>query len=346
MLRGTFAFFFTLSLWADGPVFQTGQTTVYQRGDDGYYTKGIAHSFTRDDVHGTVTDAASGLMWQDNAISATMDWTTAKSQCDGLTLSGYTNWRLPTIEELTSITAKNISTPGPVIYSVFQNTKAASYHASTNLTALPIYAWYVNFYYGNDYANTKTILRYMRCVRETADYVPPVSSYVRDNSNETVYDSDTNLTWADDVNVSIVSKAWSDAINYCEALDFAGEQDWRLPNLNELYMIADHTAYNPAIDSTFHNSVASYFWSSTTNVSDTSNAWLVNFYSGYGYRYSKIGSNYVRCVRDGQIVSSATDIIMNDISEGVSVPLFGLPASAVLALLFSLGGFGFLRRKS
>ncbi len=313
MLKIVLAFFFTLSLWADGPVFKTGQSTEYYSGDDGTYQKGTTHSFSRDDVNGTVTDVASGLMWQDDAIGSTMNWTAAGTHCDGLTLSGYTNWRLPTIEELVSITDKSIASPGPVIFSAFQNTAASIYWSSTADASSTSFAWGMNFGNGDDYANgNKTNSYYVRCVRETDAYVSPVSSYTRDNSNDTVYDSDTNLTWMDDANVSSQTKTWIAAIDYCEALDFAGVQDWRLPNFNELYMIADRTTYNPAIDATFESTAASVYWSSTTVASNTSYEWGVSFYYGNDAMFGKTGSHYVRCVRDGQIIVNLAS------SKGVS----------------------------
>jgi hypothetical protein len=42
------------------------------------------------------------------------------------------------------------------------------------------------------------------------------------------------------------------------------------------------------------------YWSSTTNASDSSNAWLVYFNDGYDYQYDKTYERYVRCVRGGQ----------------------------------------------
>jgi len=42
------------------------------------------------------------------------------------------------------------------------------------------------------------------------------------------------------------------------------------------------------------------YWSSTTNVSDSSSAWLVNFYDGYDVWSSKTYEFRVRCVRGGQ----------------------------------------------
>ena len=53
----------------------------------------------------TVEDYDTGLVWQDNYDSKTItrDWQGAKDYCQGLTLAGSSNWRLPTIKELQSI---------------------------------------------------------------------------------------------------------------------------------------------------------------------------------------------------------------------------------------------------
>ena len=42
------------------------------------------------------------------------------------------------------------------------------------------------------------------------------------------------------------------------------------------------------------------YWSSTTNVTNTNNAWYVSFHYGYQNNYTKDNSSYVRCVRVGQ----------------------------------------------
>lgn len=63
-----------------------------------------------------------------------------------------------------------------------------------------------------------------------------LGAYIRDSVTQTVYDDATNLTWQDDVSVKNANnkKDWSEAIAYCEALDVAGVQDWRLPNVNSI----------------------------------------------------------------------------------------------------------------
>ncbi len=163
MLKKVVPLLFTALLFADGPVFKTGQTTVYRTGDDGTYQAGTAHSYTRDNANGIVTDSASGLQWQDNAIGATMTWAAAGTYCTDLNLDG-TGWRLPSIEELKSI-VDYADTVSPIIASVFQNTASGSYWSSTTYASNPDGAWYVYFNYGYDNANGKTGSNYVRCVR-------------------------------------------------------------------------------------------------------------------------------------------------------------------------------------
>ncbi len=44
---------------------------------------------------------------------------------------------------------------------------------------------------------------------------------------------------------------------------------------------------------------SSDYWSSTTNVNNTNNAWNVNFNNGNDNNNDKHNAKYVRCVRDG-----------------------------------------------
>src|SRR6185503_10559694 len=52
---------------------------------------------------GTVSDLATGLMWQQVDDGTDRDWKTALEYAEGLTLAGYTDWRLPDAKELQSI---------------------------------------------------------------------------------------------------------------------------------------------------------------------------------------------------------------------------------------------------
>jgi len=138
-----------------------------------------------------------------------------------------------------------------------------------------------------------------------------------------VVDHEYGLQWQDDVNHT---DEWLDAINYCENLDLGGENDWRMPNINELSFIIDTNRTEPAMNEKFKNvlldniddsdtnhiklcsagSYGDYYWSSTSSDENQSQAIGITFKSGRHYRDSKKkyndGTSYeqncsVRCVR-------------------------------------------------
>lgn len=56
-----------------------------------------------DNKNGTVSDAATGLMWQKTDSMQGMNWEDALSYAESQTLAGHYNWRLPNAKELQSI---------------------------------------------------------------------------------------------------------------------------------------------------------------------------------------------------------------------------------------------------
>ena len=124
------------------------------------------------------------------------------------------------------------------------------------------------------------------------------AEFSRDNSAEIVYDSNTGLYWQD--NSDSGTFVWQDTIEYCENLELNAYTDWRLPNINELASLIDDTKSSPAIPATFLNTNSSYYWSSTSLQSESTNAWGVGFNDGSVGHNSKGYSYYVRCVRAGQ----------------------------------------------
>ena len=120
----------------------------------------------------------------------------------------------------------------------------------------------------------------------------------RDNAKEVVIDSNTKLMWQDNASVKTTEKDWKGALKYCKNLKFAGFSGWRLPSIDELLSITDDTKYNPAIKNGFLNVTTGLYWSSSPYVSGSSNAWGMNFLSGYGDRDLKSVSFLVCCVRD------------------------------------------------
>lgn len=119
-------------------------------------------------------------------------------------------------------------------------------------------------------------------------------------SNNVVYDDNTNLYWQDDISAKNHANSWSGAINDCNTLTLDNKDDWRLPNINELYSIIDHTLYNPPIYSTFVNSSNTSYWSSTTSYNSSTQAYSIRFYYGSIELKSKSLNHTLRCVRGGK----------------------------------------------
>ncbi len=63
-----------------------------------------------DNADGTVTDASTGLMWQQDSSPKIM-WEDALSYCENLTLAGYDDWRMPDINELLSVADYSLDSP-------------------------------------------------------------------------------------------------------------------------------------------------------------------------------------------------------------------------------------------
>ena len=133
-------------------IYKTGQTmcydydtykeeecTIKHRGQDGYYQAGLAKNFSRSNA--IVTDNATGYMWADNIDTKNlkMNFNEAKDYCNNLSLGGFTDWRLPTKEELYLLT--DYGNFYPATNNIFQNT-ASYYYWSYDL-------W--TFSYRNDY---------------------------------------------------------------------------------------------------------------------------------------------------------------------------------------------------
>lgn len=111
-----------------------------------------------------VKDTVSKLEWQDDAISTALTWTAAIGHCENLTLGGYSDWRLPNINELKSIVDR--SKDSPAIVNGFVNTGSTYYWSSTTNEGSRDYAWIVEFNSGSVYHNSKDSNSYVRCVRD------------------------------------------------------------------------------------------------------------------------------------------------------------------------------------
>jgi len=96
-----------------------------------------------------------------------------------------------------------------------------------------------------------------------------------------VLDTTANLIWsAQDVTKKEVNhKGAADA---CSKLTLCGVDGWRLPTVEELFLLADRSRHRPAIDTDFFPTCKSdWYWTSTPwSPSPESHAWIVGFYLG------------------------------------------------------------------
>jgi len=117
-----------------------------------------------DNGNNTVTDHTTGLMWQKEDDGVERTWEEAQEYTKQLNLAGYTDWRLPTIEELISIVKYNLFAPA-IDTTYFPNIKSSNYWSSTTYADYTNFAWYVNFFNGHVDYDYKSSSYYVRCVR-------------------------------------------------------------------------------------------------------------------------------------------------------------------------------------
>jgi hypothetical protein len=243
---------------------------------------------------------------------------------------GFSDWRLPTIKELSSLVNSSISSPGPTIDTAwFPHTLRFIYWSSTGAGGTDS-AWRVYFYRGGVDYFYKSSSYHVRAVRAGQS---GSSGNLMDNGDETVTDTETGLMWQKAT--TPVTYTWQQALAYAEGLTLGGHSDWRLPNLNELQTLVDYTRYDPAIDPLLEpNTFSSYYQSSTTYASYPDHAWLVHFNDGIvgSVSYVKTLSNryYVRAVRAGQVVSFVKTLpLINATAYDPAPDLFLLEGSSM-----------------
>jgi len=222
---------------------------------------------------------------------------------------GYSDWRMPTLNELTSIVNYSIARPGPgptIDTGYFSNTAERAYWSSstTYVNNTTYFAWLVYFDSGGHVRGwVKDGAINVRAVRGGQTQ----SAYV-DNGNGTVTDTSTGLMWQQAYSPG--TGTWEQALAYCEGLNLGGYTDWRLPTVNELRSLLDYSRYESMINATyFPGTVSSFYWSSTTDAEFTDRACGVGFYDGYDSGHNKYNSTYVRAVRGGQTGSLGNLVI-------------------------------------
>lgn len=294
-----------------------------------------------------VKDNFTGLVWENKTadgsihdMSKTYTFNDAQNvfivQLNSSKFGGYSDWRMPTRDELRFIVDFSKVGAPAINVGYFPNTKSGNYWSSSLYTGdegyvtYGNYAWTLQFSTGILISSEKSGLRYVRAIRgiNTGSY----GNFV-DNSNGTVTDTGTGLIWQQ----ATGNMTWKEALSYCENLSLAGYTDWRLPNIRELAFLADLNRFNvkkatPAIDMGYFpdTNLESQYWSSSSTAYFEGQAWSVRFYDGYEGENIKTNSRYARCVRGGV---SQTVIEKGNVNGDDKIDL----ADAILALRVSAG---------
>jgi len=121
-----------------------------------------------------------------------------------------------------------------------------------------------------------------------------------------VLDKETNLVWEqapDSESDPGDKKNWSDAQFFCNNRIVGGRKGWRLPTAQELTSLVDpdNPTGNPDLPPghPFSNVQSSDYWSATTNASNPTAAWFLDFSDGTGGLALKTSATFVWCVRGG-----------------------------------------------
>lgn len=300
-------------------------------GQDGQTQKGIPQVFIGPSLvagEEITTDQNTGLVWTScqrgkTGIGCTSvggtDFTfaTAQAECAGLNVgSGFANrtdWRVPEMEEYLSTFDYSLANPS-INQTFFPQSDSWNYKTNTSYNP-GVGAYYPTFIDsgigGGGYGDPHRL----RCV---SNGTQPKNKRLQNNNDGTILDLDTSLVWqrcsAGQTNLTTCSGGtdlvvdWFGAISYCQGLNLAG-RTWRLPNANELRSLLDYylTYGYPGFDPIYFPNTATAvapavanYWTSTTSILNTENAFVVNFQfsGGGGDVKTNNADNHIRCVSD------------------------------------------------
>lgn len=282
-------------------------TTVVERcpgpeddyyGQDGNYRIAVP-TYTKTQDGSFVTDSVTGLTWERARVDTTFTLAGAVQHCASLAASevqGHKDWRLPSRRELVSILDLGHTAAFPDAVSSLDGL----YWSNTASAVRADAVWGVDSRTGfTKFLDTgEAVTARALCV---AGEMAGEAELIVDE--EIVVDVSTGLVWQREPNR--IGKSWREALAYCEALELAGKDDWRLPSAKELQSIVEDRRSGPSIDITaFPDTPATSFWTSTPalNAAGADHALVVDFTNGASDSSTvRGGSRLTRCVRsDGQ----------------------------------------------
>lgn len=112
-----------------------------------------------------VIDKTTGLMWAQAEETGTFTQANAKTQCTNSRRAGFSDWRLPTRIELSSLVDRSRATSPTLDPTAFPGASIGPFWSSTIYALSTNNAWYVSFGHGFTYFTAWSIAYGARCVR-------------------------------------------------------------------------------------------------------------------------------------------------------------------------------------
>ena len=257
------------------------------------------HSYTDipnpDDAENTfIKDNATGLTWWFTGSYGT--FAELQNGCS-ISYGGIDDWRLPTPKEILTLADHGRiygAASDPYYIYWMQGVEEGSEDEVAAHTSIESYQY---FPYIGRVSYFGYIEALLICVSGDEYGKINPENYI-ENGDGTVFDSSTNLLWQKNF---VKKETWKEALAYCENLEYAGFDDWRLPNKNELVTLIDYSKADEEVVSSFPGFKREEFflWSSTTTATQYDPVWSIEpgghvLLMGKG-DYWEPGS--VRCVR-------------------------------------------------
>lgn len=277
----------------------SSETNFY--GQDAQYTeKCTSNTLTVETVSDdkVVVDNETKLVWEQSLSKNTYTWNNRATHCNELNSSNYGgkgDWRVPNPLELLTIVDNGKYNPATNPNFTNMPKSSTDYLWTSKAQGTTSNAFAFNPYRGSTYYESKTTGHYVICV--SGEELPEGSFSIlpTESAEKVVVDSATGLMWQKNYDSGTYN--WQKALKHCEDLFYAGYDDWRLPNKNELSSLLNLDK-SAAPYSNFPDMPKNRFWSSSTRVDNKfENAWVVMFAEGYVSGVEKTASYSVRCVR-------------------------------------------------
>jgi len=113
----------------------------------------------------TVSDSRTGLIWQTGSSGTALPWIAALAYCNDLVLASNSDWRLPTVKELQTLTAVGSGLNPSALPSAFPPETAVDMWSSSPDPAAPSSSYSVSLIYGFANSTPAGTQFSVRCVR-------------------------------------------------------------------------------------------------------------------------------------------------------------------------------------